>query len=165
MANSENVSASVRVCGQHGGLRCSRCHQRSYCSKECQKSNWKEQTTCKSIIEVKFEFASDACYREGVWAVCLLASLVLAERLRKRGINVSLKDGFYIFTGESSRRHVWLEDEHGHKIDVNQRIMKKHVPTLPDLSLVFTLPADVSRIDNETTKRKKIWQNWKPSWP
>lgn len=110
----------------------------------------------QSLIDIEIETVSDAFYKEGMRSVCLIASLVLAKRLRKRGVNVSLKDGYFVFTQNGyAGRHVWLEDDQGHKIDVSRCLMKKHVPHFPEYVLQYALPANASRIDNETADERK----------
>lgn len=50
MEKSSNISSTCGGCGvcRKNMLRCFRCNQKSYCSKECQKKDWREyKLSCK----------------------------------------------------------------------------------------------------------------------
>jgi hypothetical protein len=132
-----------------------------YCSKDCQKLDWKRhKLQCTSAVENEMEVIAEAFFRHGKYACCLPASLILANRLRARGIDATIRDGFYVSTSTAryAGRHVWVESKGGVKHDIGLRITQKCFPSkpFPQYNLVNMLPDDVTRVDNETPAERQV---------
>jgi hypothetical protein len=156
-------------CGKLGTQKCKKCNSKSYCSDSCVKSNWRRhkkhcidsvKLDCSDfknrfLISVESDIVALAFYSAGLCGCCLPSSLILAARLRKKGIDVQLKDGYVLYENGYSMRHVWLELTNGEVIDVGELISLKWYPGVYVGRKYFkSFPKGSYRIDYETNKEK-----------
>lgn len=99
----------------------------------------------KIIAKVAIEFI-----KRKVYSCCLIASIILKEKLHEKGIETTLVEGYQVFEHKYTSRHYWLE-YNDTVIDIGNIITNKITgKEIPDRFLDKLLDHRYQRIDNET---------------
>jgi hypothetical protein len=178
-------SKTTCPCGKLGTQKCKKCNSKNYCSESCAKSNWRRHKkhcidsitpdcsnpikpcidvikpdcskfTNRFLIQIEVDKVVTAFYSAKLCGCCLPGSLILAARLRKKGVDVQLKDGYFLYANGYSMRHVWLELANGDILDIGELMSIKYYPGVYIGHKYFdSFPEGSYRIDYETKEEKK----------
>lgn len=84
----------------------------------------------EDIINKNYKLIHDRLFKEGIINCCLLSSVILFKKLKSKGINCEIVDGFNVYDNSYAIRHVWVELENGKKLDIGYDVAIKHNPLL-----------------------------------
>ncbi len=84
---------------------------------------------------------------------CFIASVLFKELLAKHGISSDVVEGWW-FDEKFMGRHYWLEID-GKIYDTGTIVLKKLVPTFPNINVSRYMPKTQQRIDNESIEEQK----------
>jgi hypothetical protein len=119
------------------------------------KPDWSKFPKCY-IIHSEVDTVVTSFYSANLGGCCLPSSLILAARLRKKGVDAQLKDGYVLYDNGYSMRHVWLELANGDIIDAGKLISLQYYPRVyVGHKYVESFPEGSYRIDYETKEEKE----------